>query len=198
MRIFQKNDYQGRVYGVGLVSGVMAAGLAANSEIFQFRNVEATETARKLRVLSVVLSAATDATGFTAGAASFDLLKATGWSGAGTGGATATLSGNNAKYRVAQNSSLLGASGEIRVATTAALGAGTKTLDAQGLAALAGSGGAAGAAIIVPSDFMALNQFPDSEPLVLGHQEGFVIRANVPATGTWKFAVTVIWGELSQ
>lgn len=194
----QKADYAGRMYSVGLLSGVMAAGLAAGSEILQFRNVEATETARKLRVLSVVLSAATDATGFTAGAAQFDLIKATAWSAAGTGGATATLTGNNAKYRVSQNTCNLGASGEIRVASTAALTAGTKTLDAQGLVALAGAAGAAGSQIIVPTDFLPNTLQPDGEPLVIGHQEGFAIRATVPATGTWKFAVTVVWGELSQ
>jgi hypothetical protein len=193
----QKADYAGRVFGVAAVSGAMAAGLAANAEILQFRVVDATEL-RKIRILSVLFSAAVDGTAFTAGAATFDLVPARGWTGAGTGGGTATLTGNNGKYRVAQNQNNLGVSGEIRIATTAALGAGTKTLDAQGIAALAGGASLAGTQIIVPSDFLANALQPDGEPLIVGHQEGFVVRANVPAVGTWKWTATITWAELSQ
>ena len=39
---------------------------------------------------------------------------------------------------------------------------------------------------------------PGSEsPLVLAQNEGFVIRATVPATGTWQFGCTVTWTELT-
>lgn len=193
---FQKNPYQGRIYGVSAVSGVMAAGLAANAEILQFRVVDATEL-RKFRVLSVLFSAAVDATGFTAGAATFDLVPARAWTAAGTGGGTATLTGNNAKFRTAQNTNILGVSGEIRIATTAALTAGTKTLDAQGVSSLCGGAGAAGTQIVVPTDFLQEAFQTDGEPLIVSHQEGFVLRANVPAAGTWKWTASILWGELS-
>jgi hypothetical protein len=194
---YQKNAYQGRVFGVSAISGVMAAGLAANSEIIQFRFVDAAEL-RKLRILSVLFSAAVDGTAFTAGAATFDLVPARGFTAAGTGGGTATLTGNNGKFRTAQNQNLLGVSGEIRVATTAALTAGTKTLDAQGIASLAGGASAAGTQIIVPTDLLQEASQADGEPLILSHNEGFVVRATVPATGTWKFAAGILWAELSQ
>lgn len=193
---YQKNPYQGRVFGVSAISGIMAAGLAANSEILQFRVVDATEL-RKFRVLSVLFSAAVDTTGFTAGAATFDIVPARAWTAAGTGGATPTLTGNNGAFRTGQNPNILGVSGQIRVATTAALGAGTKTLDAQGVSCLAGGASAAGTQIIVPTDLLQEAFQPDGEPLIVSHNEGFVVRASVPATGTWKFAASILWAELS-
>jgi len=34
-------------------------------------------------------------------------------------------------------------------------------------------------------------------PLVFAQNEGFVVRATVPATGTWQFGVTVAWTEVT-
>ena len=193
---FQKNAYQVRIYGASAISGVMAAGLAANSEILQFRFVDATEQ-RKIRIVSALLSAAVDTTGFTAGAATFDLVPARSWTAAGTGGGTLTLSGNNGKFRTAQNTNILGVSGEIRVATTAALTAGTKTLDAQGTTGVVAQAGAAGTQMLFPVDLLQEAFQVDGEPLIVSHNEGFVIRATVPATGTWKFAVGLQWAEVT-
>jgi hypothetical protein len=33
-------------------------------------------------------------------------------------------------------------------------------------------------------------------PLVLVQNEGFIIRATVPATGTWEFGVLLEWSEI--
>jgi hypothetical protein len=184
----------GRIYAFNAASGVMAAGLAANSEILQVRHVDATEL-RRLRVLAILLSASVDATGFTAGAGLFDVVPARAWTAAGTGGGTLTLTGNNGKLRTTSNTNILGVSGEIRVATTAALTAGTKTLDAQGIAGIAAPCGAAGTQIIAPVDLLKEGLMPDGDPLFIGHQEGFVIRASVPAVGTWKFAATIYVSE---
>lgn len=188
---------QGRIYRFNAVSGIMAAGLSANSEIFQLRHVDATNL-RMLRVLSVRLSAATDTTGFTAAAATFDLVPARTWTAAGTGGGTLTLTGNNGKGRTSQNTNILGVSGEIRVATTAALGAGTKTLESQGQSGAAGPAGAAGTVILPPTELLQGAMLPNGDCLCIGHQEGFVIRASVPATGTWKFNVAVTLSEATN
>ena len=186
--------YAGRCYGFHAASGIIAAGLASNSEILQVRHVDATEL-RRLRIVSVLLSASVDATGFTAGAGLFELVPARSWSAAGTGGGTLTLTGNNGKLRTAQNTNILGVSGEIRVATTAALGAGTKTLDSQGIAGACVPCGAAGTVMLPPIDLLKEGLTPDGDPLFIGHQEGFVIRATVPATGTWRFAASIYVSE---
>lgn len=187
--------YAGRVFSVHAASGIMAAGLAAASEILQFRVVDATEQ-RKFRLLSVLLSVANDGTAFTAGSAQFDLVAATAWSAAGTGGATLTLTGNNAKNRRSQNQNILGVAGEIRVATTAALTAGTKTLDAQGLAGFnVGVQAVAGQQILLPSDFLQAATTTEGDMYEFTHQQGFAIRATVPATGTWRYSANIVWAE---
>jgi hypothetical protein len=193
-------DYSGRIYSFGAASGIVAAGLAAASEIFQFRW---TGTTHKAAILGVDISAACDTTGFTAGSVIFDLIRSTSWTVAGTGGTTPTMTGTNGQLATARQPSLLGGgAGSIRIASTAALGAGTKTLDSTALATvLAGVSTAAGVEILqgmtslLPAATIANDD--DDVALILAANEGFSIRATVPATGTWKFAIEVLWAELA-
>lgn len=185
--------YQAKLFGYNCASGVMAAGLAANSEIIQVRIVD-TAAQRRFRVVSAILSAAVDTVGFTAGIARFDLVPARAWTAAGTGGGTLTLTGNNGKMRTLQQAAQN--AGEIRVATTAALTAGTKTLDAQGIAGVAvGASTAAGSQLLLPTELIQAGLTSQEEPLIVSHNEGFVIRANVPAVGTWGFNLSLLLAE---
>ncbi len=186
-------------YGFRLAgaSGAMAAGLAAASPIFAFRNSTAS---RKLRILAVNLNASVGATGFTAGAALFSMFVARTYSASDTGGTalSALSAGNNSnKLRTAQTSSfILTGGGDVRIASTGTLTAGTRTLDANPVGNIVCPAGAAGTVMIqdtpVYSDYTTLY----GVPLVLAQNEGFVITATVPATGTWQFGVNVLWAEV--
>jgi hypothetical protein len=143
------SSYEGYNFSEGAVSGQMAAGLAAGAEIFQFRWAPGAG-ARKARILCVQMSAAVDTTGFTAGAASFDMAVARAWTANGTGGTVVTPTSNSNKLRTSQVPSLFSAGGEIRIASTAALTAGTKTVDANPINSMVGGAGAAGSTIIFP------------------------------------------------
>jgi hypothetical protein len=89
---------------------------------------------------------------------------------------------------------LLGAS---RIASTAALTAGTKTLDTQPIGQYSAAFGTGTSIQWIPQ-FDLFHIDPGGEaPLVLATNEGFVIRATVPATGTWQFGVTVCWAEVT-
>lgn len=175
-------------FSLSAETGTVGAGLSANSELFQFRWTSTTKTAaiRRIQV------SAGGITAFTAGFAKMDAVVARSWTVAGTGGGTATISGNNAKLKTSFATTAVT---EIRIATTAALGAGTKTLDSQAFANVVGSTTAtAGTSIIFPTiifDAMCDDQYP----LLLGANEGFVIRATVPATGTWTGGFAVTWDE---
>jgi hypothetical protein len=90
---------------------------------------------------------------------------------------------------------------EIRVATTAALTAGTKVLDTydMGWIETHSSGGVGSATPIIGSIYLPTLRLFDAgageHPLVLTANEGFVIRATVPATGVWNLGIEVSWSE---
>lgn len=185
-------------YCIGMRSGIIAAALAANAEVFQFRWSDATRFAvvRKIRV-----SAAVTTTFFAAGVPmQLDLLKATGWSAAGSGGTRATPAAL-LKRRTSMGSTLVAAS-DIGIASTAGLTAGTKTLETLALSSIVAAcpiTASLNGAIIDPGTIMWQAEVGDGEhPLVLAQNEGFVITSvAVPATGTWTLGVTVDWAEVT-
>lgn len=112
---------------------------------------------------------------------------------AGTGGGTATITTNNAKLKTSFPTTAVG---EIRVATTAALGAGTKTLDAQPVGMGLGSiTVTAGDVILPPTVIYDAMCDTDQYPIILSANEGLIIRATVPATGTWTGGFSIVWDE---
>lgn len=185
-------------YCYGGFTGILPAALAANSEIFQFRWADVTRLAviRKIRI-----AASVSTTFFAAGVpVQIDLVKSTSWTVAGTGGTVLTLAGL-LKRRTSMGNSLATA-GDIRIATTAALGAGTKTLETLSLSSILAGGpitGSLNGTIFAPGTILWQAEVGDGEhPLVLGQNEGFSIRSvAVPATGTWTASVTVDWAEVT-
>jgi hypothetical protein len=187
-------------YSLGAVSGTMGAGLSAGSPIFSFRWIN---TAKHAVIRSVRLSAG-GITAFTAGFCGFDLIRANTWSAADSSGTlvawTATTSG---KRRLGMSDSGLSAgvtAGEARISSTATLTAGTRTLDTNPIVSVVGSTTATAGDFILPLTELAPQI---GHPLVLGAAaaaaaEGFVIRATVPATGTWTFGVSVDWEEVAS
>ena len=185
-------------YGYGGFTGILPAALAANSEIFQFRWTDAT---RLCIINEVKIAAAVSTTMFAAGVpVQIDMVKSSAWSAAGTGG-TAPAPAALLKRRTAMASSLV-ASGDIRIATTAALGAGTKTLETVAMAALVGAGpitASLNGAIFAPGTILFRGESGHGQhPLVLAQNEGFSVRSvAVPATGTWTAAIQIDWTEVA-
>lgn len=185
-------------YGYGGFTGILPAALAANSEIFQFRWADATRLCviRKIRI-----STAVSTTFFAAGVpAQIDLVKSTGWTVAGTGG-TGLTPAALLKKRTSMGSTLV-ASGDMRIATTAALGAGTKTLETLSLSSIAVGApitASLNGTMIPAGTILWQAEIADGEhPLVLAQNEGFSIRSvAVPATGTWTAAINIDWTEVT-
>jgi hypothetical protein len=175
-------------YSMGLDSGVMAAGLAGGSPVISFRY----GGSNLAIVRKVTISAGGTATAFTAGVATFDLFAARAFTASDTGGTAATLTTNNGKLRTSFATTAIS---DFRISSTAALAAGTRTLDATQLASVSSSVPAtAGTPILVPTSI--LDQRTSEQPLTLATNEGFVMQATVPATGTWTLSVTVSWDEV--
>lgn len=183
-------------FAYGGFTGILPAALAANSEIFQFRWTHATNLAviRKVR-----FSASVTTTFFAAGVpVQIDLFKSTAWTVAGTGG-TGITPAALLKRRSSMASTAV-AAGDMRIATTAALGAGTKTAETLALSSVLAGGpitASLNGTIIAPGTILWQAEVGDGEhPLVLAQNEGFSIRSvAVPATGTWMAAINIDWAE---
>lgn len=185
-------------YRVGALSGTMAAALAANSEVFQWRWPDATNLGL---VYKVQISAGANVAATAAAITGFRMTAARSWTVAGSGGTRLTMTGNNAKLRTSMGTTLVN---DIGISSTGALTAGTKTLDATDLGAV--SIGILTGAITVQVSGNILSAgdgilFDASEegfhPLVCAQNEGFVIRSGVifPTGMTWQLGVHCVWAE---
>lgn len=186
-------------YRLSMTSGTMAVSLGANSEIFQFRWPDATRFAVTYRV-AMSAGGPVAATGAVANV-SFRVTIARSWTVAGSGGTRATLTGNNQKLRTSMGTTLVNDAG---ICTTAALTAGTKTLDAQDVGAVATGVTLAAATVQLFADLVPLVELlnidsSSDHPIVQAQNEGWVLRtgAAMPAGMTWHFAVNTSWAEVA-
>jgi hypothetical protein len=185
-------------FSVASASGVMIAGQAANSEIFQFRNA-----GTNLMVLrSIWLGASTASTGFAAGTPVFFAKVARSWTttGGASGMAFLVHQNNDNKKRTSFGASSI-ATGDIRMSVSSGLLAGTKTFDLNPFAAAVGqshvtSAGSMGAPALLVPQALWTRDTTDEYPFVFAQNEGFSILASVPATGSWQFSIRVEWAEL--
>jgi len=168
-------------------SNTMTAGLAANAPIASFRFASPATMICVLRKLELSMwSIGTLAVGL----ASFDAFIARTYTSEDTGGLLSSLSGNNGKLRTKHQSPVA----HLRVSDTAALTLGTRTLDAAPFENIIASIPAATANIVYLNN---AKLFEDVDhPLILENNEGLIIQASVPATGTWGFNLTAIWDEV--
>lgn len=187
-------------YRLSMATGTIGAGLAAGAELFQFRWTDAT---RLCVIYKILISAGANVAASAAAIVTLEAAIARSWSAAGTGGGTATITGNNQKVRTSMGTTLLG---EARVATTAALGAGTKTLDTQGIGNVTmgiGTGAittSLSLAFLPKTDLVEIDDGSSYHPIVLATNEGFVVRNGAtafPAGLTWGLGVTVVWAEIA-
>ena len=183
-------------YRASTITNTMAAGLGAASEIWQARWTQASNLAVIWGVGVDGLSGST--TAFAAGFAQINLTIARSWTVDGTLGVNLNLTGNNAKLRT----SMATCSMAIRFSQTAALGAGTKTLDAQPVGQLSFAMNTAASVnymnMIGLYGPIALEDGGNPSPIVLAQNEGLVIRATVPATGTWQAGFSMAWSEVAS
>lgn len=183
-------------YYVDGASGALT-GVGANGPIFSFRWSEVSKLAVLKRVAMVYYI--TTAYG-TAQMNDFELICATGFTASDTGG-TALIPVPKRRAGMAPGS----AATDVRVAAAAALGAGTRTLDASGLRFVAdGPPNVAipTATLAVPRQELLLydNKEFGVHPKVFGKDEGFIVRAvtAMGATGVIKAYVHAEWAEVSQ
>lgn len=188
-------------YRISVVTGTIAAALAASAQLFQFKWTDASKLALILRLRARCMPL----TPFTAATltdhTSVDAFNVRSFASGG-GGTALTLTGNNAKVRTSMATSLAA----INVATTAALTAAT-TLDTQPFCGSLRKGNRVNPAsateeVVMPSVDGLLYE-PDigsgEYPIVLAQNEGIVIRNRTvwPAAGTAEYLFECDWAEVT-
>lgn len=199
--VIRPDDYGSLgIYSIGATSGTMAATLGAGSPIFSWR-FPTGGTATLAIVKRVLLSAIGGSTAFAAGTGKFELFAARSFSASDTGGTDITPAAASAtsKLRTSMATTSMVGTGDIRISSTGALTAGTRSLDAQPLVSTACVCSATTSVnMLGASSIPFFDQRVGEHPFVLAVNEGFVIQATVTATGTWAFSVTVTWEELAS
>jgi len=196
-------------YSLATLSGTMAAGLAAGAAVYSMRWGNPTNT-MLLRRLGLVARNA--GTAFAAGVFLFELVMARAFSASDSGGTSILPTVNNQKRRTSFGTTLMT---DLRQSATAALSAGTRTLDGAPMQLIRGGVPATqvnypmvskGAVSVPGASTMAFSldwqdlfglDVSNEWPLVFVQNEGFIIRATVPATGTWEFGVLMEWSEIA-
>lgn len=183
-------------YQVGSITGLMAAGIASAAQVFQVRWADPS----KLFVLKKISVQCATATGFAATTlgAPLELIVGHGSTANGSGGTALSISSISNRLRSSMAASAFATSGEVRIATTAALGAATgQTLEPS---AISGCQGAPNITL-TQSPVMMLFEMRDfgAHPLILNSGDSLAVRTNVPAaTGTWYAYFTMEWLETAS
>jgi hypothetical protein len=183
-------------YAIAGTTGTIAAGMAANAAIFQFRWTSGSAVAL---LRTVKIGAASGGTGFTAGTASCGLVFARSYTVTGTTGSNSiAITGSEGKRRTSFATSSV-TNGNIRISGTAASTGQTWVLDTSDMARLGpfGVGTATQTAFIPAGTVLWQPDYAGEWPLVLAQDEGFAVRCTVPATGVWSAVVSIEWTEVA-
>lgn len=186
-------------YGVGgmfqccVKSGVMAAGIAANSPIFSFYWSGVSPEipyalVRKLRLIGWSVIA------FQPGNITFDMFAIRKIIQPDSGGNVISSYGSN-MLRTSMASSLAG----INYANTGALIPGNRTVDVAPLDSQTVPAPQTINTPFSPQRITLFEKLPGEHPLLLVANEGFIVQVTVPpaGVGTWQFTLTVEWDEIS-
>jgi hypothetical protein len=173
-------------YGFGGASGAMT-GVAAAGPVFSMRNTGTNLLmVRRVWVGFITTTAFTTAQGLAYG-----LLKATAFTVSDSGGTALYTAGQN-KHRTSFTN--ISSAPDIRIGSTAALTAGTRTLETVPLGTAGGSSTAVATSMPVTP---LLSHDPGDYPLILAQNEGFIITNDIAmgAAGVIRLQVNVEFAE---
>jgi hypothetical protein len=182
-------------YRASAISGSIAATLAANAPLFSLRWTDAT---RKMLLTRLRAGIIVDSNITTAVPIVLEAVAARSFSASDSGGTALTLTGNNNKLDTSMGTTLVG---DARIAGTAALTAGTRTLDTQGFGMIVGgSGTTAGAQTPAAMTDLFNPRAGEEQPMLFATNEGFIVRSVLtgPATGTFRIAIDLAWAEMTS
>lgn len=194
---YSKRAPAGGGYRISMYTGSVVAGLAAAAPILSCRW---TSTSTRMIVQSIMLDFYTVTAYGTAQAIANSLWFARSWTISDSGGTaiTTTQTKDQALDTTMPQSLLFAGNGDMRIATTATLTAGTRTLDDQALYSWIGSSTAIGTSSNNPD--LILGQQDATNPITIRANEGFVITNDIllGATGVLVWNICLEWTEVSN
>lgn len=175
-------------YSISLRSGALTV-VAADGPVW---SMQWTSTSLICVVKSILISIGVTTAYTTAQVTRYGLYFARAFTVADTGGAAATLTTNNGKLDTRYPTTALA---DLRMCTTGAITAGTRTLDAQSLRVAQFTTNALAS---VSDDEWQFGLTPSRQELILRQNEGLVINnlTLMGAAGVVLLAVTVEWAEV--
>jgi len=178
-------------YSLGLQTGAIAATIAAAADLF---HVWWADPTRFFLLKKFIIGAATSTVYTTLSGLPLELILGHNASAVGSGGTAVTMNQSN-RLRQTFPPSALSASGEIRIATTAALTLPTGTvLETNALSDISGAGFSLGT---IPNQIM-FDCTTGDHPLLLQRGDVLIVRAGPAGGGASGVAVLSIqmgWGE---
>ncbi len=190
---FKIGGILGGHYSIGAQTGTMAAAIASAAQVFQVRWADPS----KLFILKKLSVQCATLTGFAATSlgAPLELIVGHGSTANGSGGTALAPTSSSNRMRQTMATTAFTTSGEIRIATTAALTAATgQTLEAAAISECLGAPNGT----LVQSPLMALFEQRDfgAHALILNTGDTLAVRTlNPAATGTWVACFTMEWVE---
>ena len=182
-------------YQMTLTSGALTA-VAAGATVYSFRWAPPTST-RLCMIRRVEVGFSTITAFGAAQALQYSLQIARAWNTADTVGTTGLFTQTNTgKFRTTMPTSAFAGGGQITIATTGAISAGTRTLDTQAIATVQGQSTAIGTVLTATPIYQ---HQPGDYPIIFAANEGFILN-NVQlmgATGVINLIVNVEWMELA-
>jgi hypothetical protein len=183
-------DYgSGGIFSYVAKSGVMNAGIAAGAPIISMRWPGPGNyiSLRRIRMM------AWTNTLFAGGMATFDVFAARGFTTQDTGGAQANLSPQTNMLRT----SMAPSSADLKYSVSDALVPGTRTLDLAPLDSRTVPVGLTANTMFGGTAPMTLLDKPLGEhPLLLGANDGCVVKVTLPTDGNWCYSATIEWDEI--
>lgn len=180
-------------YKLTVASGNLTT-VAADGPVFSFRWTSSSLCAIVKRVgISVTVRTAYG----TAQGTEYGLYFARAFTAADSGGSAATLTTNNGKLDTNFPTITGVATGDMRISTTGAITAGTRTLDAHALDVVCVQTNALGNT----GNFdLQLTDDEIRQPIILRQNEGLVLHnmLTMGATGVLRLYVTVAWAEVDK
>lgn len=180
------------VYGFSWLTGSFSPGILTDAPVWSFRWSDA---ARLCVLQDLVVDGIACTGAFAVGFNNFRIFFARSFTANDTGGTAFTLTNFNGKRFHAMPPTILG---DLRGTNTIVLSAGTRTLDAQPLAALTFTMAVANTIAVKPGRrLLSSAGIRHADPVVMAQNEGLVATMTLTASGTVQVGMTSTHAEVA-